>query len=61
MRDPRSKSPRGDPIIPGIDICFKRLQEEDDQRLNGGDVALSKMYEKLSVSNKVFLMKKCST
>ena len=36
--DPRSESPRGDSIIPGIDGCFQCLREKDDQRLDVGAI-----------------------
>ena len=55
MGDPKSESPRGDPIIPGIDGCIQRLREKTIKDLMA---ALSKMYEKPSASNKIFLMRK---
>ena len=55
MRDSRSESPRGDLIITVIDGCLQHFREKTTKNLMA---ALSKMYEKPSVSNKVFLMKK---
>ena len=38
VEDPRSKSPKGDPIVLGIDDCFHHLQGKDDQRLDGSTI-----------------------
>ena len=38
MGGPRSKSHRGDPIIPDIDGYFQCLQGEDSSRLDGGPI-----------------------
>jgi len=38
VKDSRLESPRGDPIIPGIDGCIQRLQREDDQILDDGPI-----------------------
>ena len=38
MGDSRSKSPKGDPTVPGIDGCLQRLQGKDDQTLNDGAI-----------------------
>ena len=46
------KIPRGDPIIPSIDICIQRLQGEDDPRHGGGHL---EDVRKPLTSNKVFL------
>jgi len=55
VRYSRSESPKGDPIIPGIDDCIQHLLGEDNLILDGGPL---KYVRELSTSNNVFLMKK---
>ena len=54
MGDSKSKNPRSDPIVPGIEGCLQCLQRKNDQRLDGS--AIEDVRE-TSTSNRIFLIK----